>query len=240
MFCLGLSQRTNGPKHREFFRCSGGTGSYICRPNENNQPNLQTARTPSLFNPINNAPHSLGPPQDPRDTTVGSLNDGSSGSEASHNFLWSIPASMVLQAASMFSIKLPELAFLHIPSFSQCVKHFEKSKASKTSPGSKSPVIKDHSGGNKRLCLLGAALIALCARFLDSNTRADEYASCVRDNLSVVDPPDIYTIQTLLVIAMYEWGNGNGYRAWMYSGKSMSRLSFSLKCSFQQISALSS
>lgn len=34
-----------------------------------------------------------------------------------------------------------------------------------------------------------------------------------------MDPPSITIVQTLLTIAMYEWGNANGYGAWMYSGE---------------------
>lgn len=43
--------------------------------------------------------------------------------------------------------------------------------------------------------------------------------SSVRTGMSAFEVPHIYTVQTILVTAMYEWGHGEVHRAWMYSGK---------------------
>jgi hypothetical protein len=49
---------------------------------------------------------------------------------------------------------------------------------------------------------------------------AEKYAEATRSALSqtLVEPPHLEIVQALLVFSMYEWGNGNGYKAWMYSG----------------------
>lgn len=70
-----------------------------------------------------------------------------------------------------------------------------------------------------------AAILSLCSVFLSTDTAnlqsPETYAAYTRDGLSrvAIDPPSITIVQTMLTIAMYEWGNGNGYGSWMYSGK---------------------
>lgn len=70
-----------------------------------------------------------------------------------------------------------------------------------------------------------AAIFALCSRFLVASTpgllTADEYSLYVREGLSraVMDSPNTAVVQALLTMAMKEWGDGNAYCAWMYSGK---------------------
>lgn len=70
-------------------------------------------------------------------------------------------------------------------------------------------------------------MFALCRRFLPDTTRevltTEQYVKYARDGLSriVMDVPNSTMVQALLTMAMYEWGNGNGYGAWMYSGKHM-------------------
>ncbi|EON96023.1 putative fungal specific transcription protein [Phaeoacremonium minimum UCRPA7] len=44
------------------------------------------------------------------------------------------------------------------------------------------------------------------------------YASYVRENIQIIDGPDIYTAQTLVVMSVYEWSTANAYRGWMFSG----------------------
>ncbi|KAI1665824.1 Fungal specific transcription factor [Pyrenophora tritici-repentis] len=47
---------------------------------------------------------------------------------------------------------------------------------------------------------------------------ADQLAQAVRDQMTVLTPPNLVTVQTLLVLSMYEWGIGNRQQAWLSSG----------------------
>ena len=50
----------------------------------------------------------------------------------------------------------------------------------------------------------------------------ESYASYARQIVMATELPDRHTVQTLLVLSMYEWGNARAYRAWAYSGQSTS------------------
>ncbi|KAF2493747.1 hypothetical protein BU16DRAFT_550743 [Lophium mytilinum] len=95
----------------------------------------------------------------------------------------------ILDAASKFHSKFPELSFLHLGTFD----------------------LDSEETGN---VLFKAALLALCS------TRPDVHAKYVKSALSKVllEPPRLVTVQTLLILAMYEWGDGRGYDAWMTTG----------------------
>ncbi|KAF2808118.1 uncharacterized protein BDZ99DRAFT_73562 [Mytilinidion resinicola] len=95
----------------------------------------------------------------------------------------------VLQAASKFHQTFPELSFLHLATF-------------------------DVDSQETSSLLLKAAMMALCS------THQDETARYVKTALSglFLEPPKLVTIQTLLLLAMYEWGDGRGYDAWMTTG----------------------
>lgn len=62
--------------------------------------------------------------------------------------------------------------------------------------------------------MLKAALMTL------HSGQREDYAAYVKTALSGVlfRPPKLATVQTLLILAMYEWGNGRGYDAWMTTG----------------------
>jgi hypothetical protein len=98
----------------------------------------------------------------------------------------------ILQAASNFCRKFPELSFLHSGTF-------------------------DFDSGEKTSLLLKAALIALSC----TSERQDEYGAYVKNGISgvLLEPPTLETVQTLLILAMLEWGYGRGYSAWMTTGK---------------------
>ena len=74
------------------------------------------------------------------------------------------------------------------------------------------------------------AMLAVCARFVPelvkrhgSTEEAGEiYAGFVRReiNAKIGQGPRLETIHCLLLIAMHEWGQGYGFSAWMYAGKS--------------------
>ncbi|TVY52771.1 putative transcriptional regulatory protein, partial [Lachnellula cervina] len=107
----------------------------------------------------------------------------------------SLPTSTIIQS-------FPELAFIHLSSFSGIAGSFE------------------HVQRRNHI----AAILSLCADLLPSTTpnlqSPETYAKYTREGLSrlVINPPSITVVQTLLTIAMYDWGNGNGYGAWMYGG----------------------
>lgn len=117
------------------------------------------------------------------------------------------PRPILLQAAKTFSRKFPELAFLHLPTISQRI---------------------NQSDLDYGIQILLTAILALCAPFLGKPSgeisfdlrRPEEYAQCIRTVLAheVISTPCIEMVQTLLVISMYEWSGGSGYKAWMYSG----------------------
>ncbi|KPM42997.1 hypothetical protein AK830_g3513 [Neonectria ditissima] len=111
---------------------------------------------------------------------------------------------------SVFSRKFPELRFIHQPSFCKSLHGLE----SMNLDGS-TPKLSDR--------LLYASLAALCCPLLDRqddgvSPSAEDFASYVRDHISLSEPPTLTLVQTLLVLSMYEWGTGCGYRAWTYSG----------------------
>jgi len=70
--------------------------------------------------------------------------------------------------------------------------------------------------------LFTACLLALCAPFLpeDGLSLSEEYAAYVHQKLSdtLFESPSIQTIQCLLMISVYNFGVGRGYKAWMYIG----------------------
>lgn len=108
-----------------------------------------------------------------------------------------LPPQIIVEVASIFTLKFPELAFLHLPTFSSETKNWVHI----------------------------AAMLALCYRLLPAATQAcleseDEYASYARQGLQIIPSgvPTLATVQALLTMSMYEWGAGNGYGAWMYSG----------------------
>lgn len=53
---------------------------------------------------------------------------------------------------------------------------------------------------------------------MSPTVQGEDYGKYAREAIYAVDVPDVLTVQTLLIIAINEWGVGNGYKAWMYSG----------------------
>jgi hypothetical protein len=115
------------------------------------------------------------------------------------NVVEAFPKSLLVRSASHFKRKFPELAFLHPAGF-------------------------DANAQDRKAYLFIAALVTLCASSMDAVEElplpTEELAQLVRDGLSRAfwEPPDLTTVQTLLVFSMYEWGSGRGYSAWMNTG----------------------
>ncbi|CAK7231341.1 hypothetical protein SBRCBS47491_007898 [Sporothrix bragantina] len=140
----------------------------------------------------------------------------------------SVGINTVLSTLSLFHQKFPELRFLHLPSITHHVRsiwNHDRHQATR------------HGSAREKLRLLCAAVMALCS---SSASTSDRYADYVRDRVAVslFTAPDLITVQTLLVLAMYEWGMGQGYRAWMYAGAA-SRMMQSLLVLWKPSSTLS-
>lgn len=120
------------------------------------------------------------------------LPDAETADIGSNDVLTHTPRSEILQAASNFRLKFPELSFLPIG-------RFEIASAGKSD------------------LLLMASVMALCSQYGDP----EEYVAYVKTGLSMVllNPPHLNTVQSLLLLAMYDWGHGNGYSAWMATGR---------------------
>lgn len=128
----------------------------------------------------------------------------------SNNVFSGTDANSVISVLAIFHQKFPELRFLHLPSLTR---HLRQVWSSSDSNGDRHSA---RHGAREKLRLLCAAVMALCS----GGDKSDKYADYVRDRMAVslFATPDLLTVQTLLVLTMYEWGMGQGYRAWMYAG----------------------
>ncbi|KAI1175501.1 hypothetical protein F4777DRAFT_328700 [Nemania sp. FL0916] len=110
-----------------------------------------------------------------------------------------IDASVFAQAVATFRVQFPECGFLH-PSDLECV----------------SGDVAD----DDKLRLI--AILAVSGRYLGESAdarRADHVALLTRElQHRITAPPSLSLIQCFLVMAIYEWGEGVGYSAWMYAG----------------------
>lgn len=124
------------------------------------------------------------------------------------DFPSSIDRADILQACTNFNQKFPELRFLHLPTISSAVR------------GLKGNIDASRGGSSKWQLLLAAILAVHVAMTKGKSTLppADQIASKVWHHTAVLEPPDLMTVQTLLVLSMFEWGRGNGHKAWMISG----------------------
>ena len=98
-----------------------------------------------------------------------------------------------------------------MPSFSQELVGLEEGGASHERPDGPNPGV--------TLRALCAAMVALCSPLMQEDCDRERYASYARNIVLAIDLPDRHTIQALLTLAMFEWGNGRSHRAWSYSGK---------------------
>ncbi|KAI1191981.1 hypothetical protein F5B17DRAFT_380358 [Nemania serpens] len=110
-----------------------------------------------------------------------------------------IDAGVFAQAIATFRVQFPECGFLH-PSDLERV----------------SGDIPD----DEKLRLI--AILAVSCRYLGESVDVHRagYAALLTRELQcrVTAPPSLALIQCFLVMAIYEWGEGIGYNAWMYSG----------------------
>ncbi|KAF2812532.1 uncharacterized protein BDZ99DRAFT_518363 [Mytilinidion resinicola] len=113
-------------------------------------------------------------------------------------FFSSVPTGLINEAVSILRLKFPEYGFIQPPSLE---------------PKHDQPDI-------EKLRLL--AILAVASRYMPNQSleQSEQYAAFVRQDLllHVASPPRLSIIQAFLVLALYEWGEGVGYRAWMFAG----------------------
>lgn len=110
-----------------------------------------------------------------------------------------IDPTLFTQAAAVFRLQFPEYGFLH--------------------PTDLEPV-SDHVPDDEKLRLI--CILAVSCRYLgeDADSRRAHHAALMTQELQsrITAPPTLSLIQCFLVAALYEWGEGIGYSAWMHAG----------------------
>ncbi|RWA14957.1 hypothetical protein EKO27_g195 [Xylaria grammica] len=110
-----------------------------------------------------------------------------------------IDASVFIQAFAIFRVQFPECGFLR--------------------PADLESISEDVSDDEK---LRFIAILIVSCRYLGDTAgihRAEYVALLTRElQCRITAPPTLSLIQCFLVMAIYEWGEGVGYSAWMYAG----------------------
>ncbi|KAH7414566.1 hypothetical protein DE146DRAFT_39401 [Phaeosphaeria sp. MPI-PUGE-AT-0046c] len=132
--------------------------------------------------------------------------------QGAHNdgfeFLSNMGQHDVYKACSVFNQKFPELRFLHLPTASSTYFLLD---------GAQHDDEKDSIATE----LLLASIIALCAPMIESSVLlppTDVIMGNVRHQTFNLRSPGPKTVQTLLVLSIFEWGMGNWREAWVISG----------------------
>lgn len=123
--------------------------------------------------------------------------------------LQDIPEVAIMEAVEMIPRVFPDLSFIHVADF-----------------------IHQLRTSRKRIVVLKlASILALAARISPSLLADPKRSRCLSQQLSaytqqnlwpgLVQEPDTDTMHCLLLTAQYEWGDGNGFAAWMYSGETV-------------------
>lgn len=164
------------------------------------QTQTQTPRTPRK-RPATPASTGTKPASKKRNTTpkAACVRTGTSAGDELENHFAGIEASVFTQAVATLRVQFPECGFLHpsdLENISSDVPHDEKLRL--------------------------VAILAVSCRYMGEEAdarRADHAALLTRElQRRVTAPPSLSLIQCFLVMALYEWGEGVGYSAWMYAG----------------------
>ncbi|CAI6088612.1 unnamed protein product [Clonostachys chloroleuca] len=126
---------------------------------------------------------------------------------------FAVDSSTIIAALKTFSSKFPEFRFVHLPTLSKFIHSIEENGRIK--------FLQRTCSESSSIHMLCASIVALCLPITHELSHAsppEAFASFARGCVSIASPPDLSTVQALLALSMYEWGTGNGYRAWMYSG----------------------
>lgn len=116
-----------------------------------------------------------------------------------------VPTPLLIEAGRNLVAKIPAVSFIHPPTFLQALR-----------AGQVDPL---------KLC----AILCLCARYVPELVAlhgsvcmaGKVYADYVRRevNAKIGEGPNLEIVQCLILLGMYEWGEGDGFSAWMYIGK---------------------
>ncbi|KAI1365910.1 hypothetical protein F5Y08DRAFT_352330 [Xylaria arbuscula] len=110
-----------------------------------------------------------------------------------------VDASVFAQAFAILRVQFPECGFLHPSDFER---------------------ISGDVSDDDKLRLI--AILAVSCRYLGEDAdqhRAEHVALLTRElQCRITAPPSLSLIQCFLIMAVYEWGEGIGYSAWMYAG----------------------
>lgn len=119
-----------------------------------------------------------------------------------------LPTTVILKTLNVFTNKFPELAILHVPTFTKELESPPLSRESLTLLGAVLAVTRG------QLDVLGASWASILL------TR-EEYAMYATDMLSqfILQPPKLQVVQILLIITLYKWGTRDFHKAWVYCGK---------------------
>lgn len=119
-----------------------------------------------------------------------------------------LPNSAILKSLNAFCNKFPELAIIHLPTFTS---EFASPSCSRES-----------------MALLGAVLAVTRvqlsrhgATWAESLLSREQYAWYTKQRLAdfILQPPKIQVVQTLLIITLHEWGSREFHKAWVYCGE---------------------
>ncbi|KAJ5899704.1 hypothetical protein N7495_004448 [Penicillium taxi] len=120
--------------------------------------------------------------------------------DAEGNPISALSSSTLIKAVETYRRKFPITNFLHYPSLISDI----SSNIDSVDP------------------IFLASLLSLCVRFMNCEDLGDEetYAAYARKHLAhrAMEIPSLYLAQSLVMISFYEWGTGQPYQAWMYSG----------------------
>ncbi|KAI1824688.1 hypothetical protein F4861DRAFT_250380 [Xylaria intraflava] len=125
--------------------------------------------------------------------------DWSSPSDGLASHFAGIDAGVFAQAVATFRVQFPECGFIHPSDLERA-----------------SSLMSD----DEKLRLI--AILAVSCRYLGESAdgRRAEHAALLTRELQcrITAPPTLGLIQCFLIMALYEWGEGVGYSAWMYAG----------------------
>ncbi|GMG06443.1 unnamed protein product [Aspergillus oryzae] len=120
------------------------------------------------------------------------------------NALENVERKLVIRASRVFVQQFPEFGFVHKPTF------FEYGLQDGV------PAIK--------FC----AIMALCARYIPELVdqysslylASEHFADVVRENIMsyMAQHSGIDAVHALILLSLYDWGEGNGFQAWVYTG----------------------
>ncbi|KAI0490684.1 hypothetical protein F4859DRAFT_16770 [Xylaria cf. heliscus] len=177
--------------------CARSGNAHACVLTATAVTNSSSNRTPQASRK-RSAPQAHRDPKSAAKKRGVAVNTASASDELASHFA-GIDAGVLAQAVATFRVQFPECGFLH--------------------PSDLERVSGDVSDDEK---LRLVAILAVSCRYLgeSADRRRAEHAALLTRELQcrVTAPASLSLIQCFLIMALYEWGEGIGYSAWMYAG----------------------